>query len=123
MHANSYCFTVVRLVSGSPPPVGLDPCGFLCMIFGQGWTIRKVMGVGGGGGGGEEWGIFSLQEFCILLSACAGMFFSVDTLCTIFFFFCCCCFCFPEKKKTLNKGFFKKSTVVLSGLGMITFNP
>ena len=55
----------------------------------KGRTIRKVMGGGGG------WGIFSLQEFFFSLSACAGIFFSVDTLCTNFFFFFCC---FPEKK-------------------------
>ena len=46
----------------------------------KGRTIRKVMGGGG-------WGIFSLQEFFFMLSACAGIFFSVDTLCTNFFFF------------------------------------
>ena len=52
----------------------------------KGRTIRKV--VGGGGGDFQFAGIF-------LRSACAGIFFSVDTLCTNF---CCCC-CFPEKKK------------------------
>ena len=51
--------------------------------------------------GGGGWGIFSLQEFFFMLSACAGIFFSVDTLCTNFFF---CCF--PEKKKIKKKLYF-----------------
>ena len=46
----------------------------------KGRTIRKVMG----GGGGR--GIFSLHEFFFLPTACAGIFFSGETLCTNFFF-------------------------------------
>ena len=38
----------------------------------------------GGGGGGR--GIFSLHDFFFSLTACAGIFFSGETLCTNFFF-------------------------------------
>ena len=71
------------------------------------------MGRGGGG--------FSVCRnfFFSLLSACAGNFFSVDTLCTNFLLLLL--LLFSRKKKTLNKGFLKK--VVLCGLGMISFNP
>ena len=60
-------------------------------------------------------GDFQFAGFFFLLSACAGIFFSVDTLCTNFFVVVF------QKTKTLNKGFLKK--VVLCWLGMITFKP
>ena len=44
----------------------------------KGRAIRKVMGGGGGG-------IFSLHEFFFSLTACAGIFFSGEPLCTNFF--------------------------------------
>ena len=50
-------------------------------VMHKGRTIRKVMG-----GGGEGWGIFSLHEFFFPLTACAGIFFSGEPLCTNFFF-------------------------------------
>ena len=46
----------------------------------KGRTIRKVMG----GGGGE--GDFQLARFFFSPSACAGIFFAGETLCTNFFF-------------------------------------
>ena len=97
MHANSYCFTVVRLVSGSPPPVGLDPCGFLCMIFGQGWTIRKVMGVGGGGGRSGGFSVCRNFVFCsVLVQEC---FSRLIPSARFFFFFVVVVFVFQKKKK------------------------
>ena len=63
-------------------------------------------------------GDFQFAGIFFLVSACAGIFFSVDTLCTKFF---CLLLLFSRKKNTLNEGFLKK--VVLCGLGMITFNP
>ena len=48
----------------------------------KGRTIRKVMG-GGGGGRGE---FSACTNFFFLLTACAGIFFSGETLCTNFFF-------------------------------------
>ena len=50
------------------------------MLRPKGRTIRKVMG-----GGGE--GDFQLARFFFSPSACAGIFFAGETLCTNFFFF------------------------------------
>ena len=54
----------------------------ISVIISKGRTIRKVMG-GGGGGGGE---FSACTNFLFLLTACAGIFFSGETLCTNFFF-------------------------------------
>ena len=55
-----------------------------CSITRKGRTIRKVMGGGGGGGEGD----FQLARFSFFSpSACPGIFFAGETLCTNFFVF------------------------------------
>ena len=58
--------------------LGEYPAILTSHLVNKGRTIRKVMG------GGR--GIFSLHEFFFLPTACAGIFFSGETLCTNFFF-------------------------------------
>ena len=68
------CYKILNLSPLPPPP----PKSYMrTSSDNKGRTIRKVMG-------GR--GIFSLHDFFFSPSACAGIFFAGETLCTNFFF-------------------------------------